>query len=52
MVKRSSSIPRNRTEIPDEVAQAFKKALPLRAHREAQLADGEHCQGVGVCSDL
>jgi hypothetical protein len=50
MVKRSSSIPRrSHAEIPDEVAQAFKQALKIRDHREAQLADGEHCRGVGLC---
>jgi hypothetical protein len=50
MGKRSSSIPRrSHADITDEVAQAFKKALKIRDHREAQLADGEHCQGIGFC---
>src|SRR5262245_35470180 len=36
-------------EINNEVAQAFKEALKLRGHREAQLANDSHCNGVGVC---
>jgi hypothetical protein len=27
----------------------FMSTRPIRAHREAQLADGEHCKGVGLC---
>jgi hypothetical protein len=49
MVKRSSSIPRITAEISDEAAQAFRLALKSRDHREAQLADGKHCRGVGLC---
>jgi hypothetical protein len=36
-------------EITNEAAQAFKQALKLRDHREAQLADDKHCRGVGLC---
>jgi len=36
-------------DINAEAAQAFKQALKIRGHREAQLADGEHCKGVGQC---
>jgi len=50
MVKRSSRIPRINAEISEEAAQAFKKALEIRDHREAQLANGDHCQGAGSCS--
>ena len=50
MVKRISSIPRIHAEIPDGVAAAFKQALKLRDHREAQIADGKHCPGVGGCA--
>jgi hypothetical protein len=50
MVKRTSNIPRTRAEIPEEVATAFKQALKVRDHRETQLADAEHCRGVGLCS--
>jgi hypothetical protein len=49
VVKRSSSIPRIRADLSGETAQAFKQALKLRAHREAQLADDKHCRGVGLC---
>ena len=49
MVKRSSGIPRIRAELSEETAQTFRQALKIRDHREAQLADGEHCQGVGLC---
>src|SRR5262245_8980217 len=35
--------------LPDEVIEAFKEALTLRPHREAQLADDKHCTGVGLC---
>ena len=35
--------------IPQAAADAFKEALPLRDHRESQLADDKHCQGVGLC---
>ena len=40
MVKRISRIPRIYAEISEEVATAFKQALKVREHREAQLADG------------
>jgi hypothetical protein len=36
-------------EFTDEVAQAFRQALKLRAHREAQLADDRRCPGAGKC---
>jgi hypothetical protein len=36
-------------EINNEAAQAFKQALKIRGHREAQLADDKHCRGVGLC---
>jgi hypothetical protein len=36
-------------DINNEVAQAFKLALKIRDHREAQLADDSHCPGVGLC---
>jgi len=36
-------------EITGEVAQAFKQALKLRDHREAQLADDKHCV-AGRCA--
>ena len=49
MVKRSSRIPRINAEISEEAAQAFKQALKIRGHREAQLADDKHCRGVGLC---
>jgi hypothetical protein len=49
MVKRSSRIPRINAEISEEAAQAFKQALKIRDHREAQLADDKHCKGVGLC---
>jgi hypothetical protein len=49
MVKRSSSIPRIRAEMSDEVATAFRQALKIRNHREEQLADDKHCKGVGLC---
>jgi hypothetical protein len=49
MVKRSSRIPRINAEISEEAAQAFKAALKIRAHREAQLADDRHCTGIGEC---
>jgi hypothetical protein len=49
MVKRSSSIPRIRAKLSDEVAQAFKKALRLRGHREEQLSNEKHCKGAGLC---
>jgi hypothetical protein len=49
MVKRRSSIPRIRAELSEETAQAFKAALKIRDHREAQLADDKHCRGVGLC---
>jgi hypothetical protein len=49
MIKRSSSIPRIRAELAEETAQAFKQALKLRDHREAQLANDKHCRGVGLC---
>ncbi|MEZ0282585.1 hypothetical protein [Methyloceanibacter sp.] len=48
MVKRSS-VPRIRSDISEEVATAFRQALKLRDHREAQLADSKHCPGVGRC---
>jgi hypothetical protein len=37
-------------EITDEAAQAFKQALKIRDHREAQLADDKHFKGVGLCA--
>ena len=49
MIKRSSSIPRIRSEIPEEVATAFQQALKIRAHREDEIADGKQCKGVGLC---
>jgi len=49
MVKRTSGIPRIRSELDEETAQAFKQALKLRNHREAQLADDKCCKGVGRC---
>jgi hypothetical protein len=36
-------------DISGEVAQAFRQALKIRDHREAQLADDKHCRGVGLC---
>jgi integrase len=36
-------------EINNDIAQAFKAALKIRDHREAQLADDKHCRGVGLC---
>jgi hypothetical protein len=36
-------------EINNEAAQAFKQALKIREHREAQLANDRHCSGVGLC---
>jgi hypothetical protein len=35
--------------MPQAAIDAFKKALKLREHRETQLADDTHCQGVGLC---
>ena len=49
MVKRTSSIPRTREELPDEVAQAFKQALKIRNHREGEIADDKRCKGAGLC---
>ena len=49
MVKRSSSIPRARADLSEAVAASFRQALKLRDHREAQIADGKRCKGVGLC---
>ena len=35
--------------LPDAVIEAFKQALKLRGHREAQLEDGSRCPGAGEC---
>jgi hypothetical protein len=35
--------------LPDEVIGAFRQALKLREHREAQIADGDYCPGAGKC---
>jgi hypothetical protein len=35
--------------LPDEVLEAFKQALKLRAHREDEIADGKQCKGIGQC---
>src|SRR5262249_54582209 len=36
-------------DINAEAAQAFRQALKIRGHREAQLADDKHCRGAGLC---
>src|SRR5262245_46625307 len=36
--------------ISGAAAEAFKKALGLRDHREEQIADHEACPGIGLCT--
>src|SRR5262245_35244592 len=38
-----------KASFPQAAIDAFKEALRLRGHREAQLANDKHCQGVGLC---